>query len=127
MTSRSVTSFRPVGRVRASVFVICVRTIETFFGDEKSRGFGLHESHIADPKRLARLMTAACLAYLWVVYLGLVAKRDDWQRVIHRRYRCDLSLFQLGLVLLQHLLNRERSLPSGFVPSDPDLLVAIGG
>jgi len=101
--------------------------IETFFGDEKSRGFGLHESHIADPKRLARLMTAACLAYLWVIYLGVVAKRDGWQRVIHRRHRCDLSLFQLGLVLLLHLLNRELSLPSGFLPSGPNLLAVIGG
>jgi len=30
--------------------------IETFFSDQKSRGFKLHRSHISDPKRLARLL-----------------------------------------------------------------------
>ncbi|MBL7163866.1 MAG: transposase [Anaerolineales bacterium] len=44
--------------------------IETFFSDEKSRGFNLHKSHLSDPDRLARLMVAACLAYLWIIYLG---------------------------------------------------------
>jgi hypothetical protein len=44
--------------------------IETFFSDQKSRGFHLHKSHIADPHRLGRLLMAACLAYLWIIYLG---------------------------------------------------------
>ena len=30
--------------------------IETFFSDQKSRGFHLHKSHIADAKRLSRLL-----------------------------------------------------------------------
>jgi hypothetical protein len=29
--------------------------IETVFSDQKSRGFHLHQSHISDPQRLARL------------------------------------------------------------------------
>jgi hypothetical protein len=28
--------------------------IETFFSDQKSRGFHLHKSHIFDPQRLSR-------------------------------------------------------------------------
>ena len=36
--------------------------IETFFSDQKSRGFNIHKSHIADPQRLSRLLIAACLA-----------------------------------------------------------------
>jgi hypothetical protein len=42
--------------------------IETFFSDQKSRGFHLHKSHISDPQRLARLFIAAGLAYIWIVY-----------------------------------------------------------
>ncbi len=42
--------------------------IETFFSDQKSRGFHIHKSHLSDPKRLTRLLIASCLAYLWVVY-----------------------------------------------------------
>ena len=29
--------------------------IETFFSDQKSRGFHIHKSHISDPQRLSRL------------------------------------------------------------------------
>lgn len=78
--------------------------IETFFSDQKSRGFRLHQSHLSDPMRLSRLMIATCLAYIWIVYLGVVARADGWQAVIHRADRCDLSLFQLGLRLLAHFL-----------------------
>jgi len=41
--------------------------IETFFSDQKSRGFHIHKSHISDPQRLSRLLIAACLAYIWIV------------------------------------------------------------
>jgi hypothetical protein len=33
---------------------------------------------------------------------------------MHRRQRCDLSLFQLGLRFLEHLLNEEMSIPVQF-------------
>jgi len=88
--------------------------IETFFSDQKSRGFNLHKSHISDPKRLARLMIAACLAYIWIIHLGVVAKRDGWLSIIHRTDRCDLSLFQLGLNLLDHVLNEYLPIPVAF-------------
>ncbi len=42
--------------------------IETFFSDQKSRGFHSHKSHISDVQRLSRLFIAACLAYIWIVY-----------------------------------------------------------
>jgi hypothetical protein len=88
--------------------------IETFFSDQKSRGFQLDRSHVSDPVRVTRLMLAACLAYLWVIYLGTVAHDKDWVARIHRRHRCDLSLFQLGLRLLDYLLNHEHAIPSSF-------------
>ena len=88
--------------------------IETFFSDQKSRGFNLHKSHISDPCRLARLMIAACLAYIWIIHLGVIAKQDDWVKIIHRTDRCDLSLFQLGLDLLQHFLNEHLRIPVAF-------------
>jgi len=88
--------------------------IETLFSDQKSRGFNLHKSHIADPKRLARLMIAACLAYIWIIHLGVVAKQDGWVPIIHRTDRCDLSLFQLGLNLLDHVLNECLPIPVAF-------------
>ncbi|MCB0182484.1 MAG: transposase, partial [Anaerolineae bacterium] len=88
--------------------------IETFFSDQKSRGFHLHKSHVSEPKRMARLLIAACLAYIWVIYLGALAKRDEWVAIIHRTDRCDLSLFQLGLDLLNHFLNESLPIPVAF-------------
>jgi hypothetical protein len=88
--------------------------IETFFSDQKSRGFHLHKSHLSDPTRLSRLLIAACLAYIWIVYLGSVCVKDGWVCMIHRSDRCDLSLFQLGLRLLDHLLNEGLSVPVAF-------------
>ena len=81
--------------------------IETFFSDQKSRGFHLPKSHLSDPERLSRLMIAACLAYLWIVYWGTLALTRGWHRVIHRTDRRDISLFQMGLRLLDHLLNER--------------------
>jgi len=91
--------------------------IETFFSDQKSRGFHLHKSHLADPTRLARLLMAACLAYLWIIYLGALCEQDGWSRMSHRGDRWDLSLFQLGLRLLEHLLNEDRAIPVAFYVS----------
>jgi len=81
--------------------------IETFFSDQKSRGFHIHKSHMSDVQRLSRLIIAACLAYIWIIYLGSICEKDRWRPIIHRMKRCDLSLFQLGLRLLEHLLNEE--------------------
>jgi len=41
--------------------------IETCFADQKSRGFHMHQSHLADPQHLSRLFIAACLAYIWII------------------------------------------------------------
>jgi hypothetical protein len=88
--------------------------IETFFSDQKSRGFHLHKSHIADQHRLSRLLIAACLAYTLIIYLGALCIEQGWTSIIHRRHRCDLSLFQLGLRLLNHFLNEGLRIPVAF-------------
>lgn len=88
--------------------------IETFFSDQKSRGFQLDRSHLSDPDRVQRLMVAASLAYLWIIYLGVVAQKDDWIPIIHRKHRCDLSLFQLGLRLLDYFLVHDLPISSSF-------------
>lgn len=95
--------------------------IETFFSNQKSRGFHLDTSHLSDPSRLNRLMTAACLASMmiaaclasiWIIYLGVLAHRDGWAATMHRADRCDLRLFQLGCCLLTHLLKEGLPIPT---------------
>jgi hypothetical protein len=93
--------------------------IETFFSDQKSRGFYLHKSHLADTQRLSTLMIAACLAYLWIIYLGLTVLRKDQVKLIHRSDRCDWSLFRLGMALLDYLLNEDLPISVSFTLSEP--------
>ena len=59
-------------------------------------------------------MIAACLAYIWIIYLGAIAQQHGWIAIIHRTHRCDLSLFQLGLILLDHFLDEQLSIPVAF-------------
>jgi hypothetical protein len=87
---------------------------EPFFSEQKRRGFHLHTAPLSDPQRLSGLLIAACLAYIWMVYLGSVCRKEGWGRIIHRRHRCDLSLFQLGMRLLEHFLNEDLPIPVAF-------------
>lgn len=87
--------------------------IETFFSDQKSRGFRIDRSHLSDPVRVARMLIACALGYLWVIYLGVLARRHAHRGRLHRPDRCDLSLFSLGLRLLAYCLRHARRLPRG--------------
>src|SRR5690349_7964082 len=89
--------------------------IETFFSDQKSRGFHIQKSHLSDPARVSRLLIASCLAYLWIVYLGVCAIAPEWMKQLHRQDRCDLSLFRLGLRLLSRALKEHIPIPDGFL------------
>ncbi|MCP4015722.1 MAG: transposase, partial [Delftia sp.] len=92
---------------------------ETFFSDQKSRGFNIDKSHLSDPDRLSRFLIATCLAYIWIVFLGTLAVRQGWDKIIHRTDRCDLSLFQMGLKLLEHFLNEDIPIPVAFQIFNP--------
>lgn len=81
--------------------------IETFFSDQKSRGFQIHKSHLSDPARLSRLLIAACLAYVWLIGVGLLTLTSGNHRLIDRTDRVDKSIFRLGLDWLKYALKKE--------------------
>lgn len=99
--------------------------IETLFSDQKSRGFHIHKSHIAAPKRLSRLLMAVSLAYLWMIYLGTQSLHHGWYRQFHRTDRVDLSLFQLGLRLLDYMLNQGWPVDVAFSLPPPGSLQTV--
>ena len=70
--------------------------IETLFADTKSRGFGLHKSGIRDPQRLARFVIAVFLAYIWMIYLGVLVIQEQRLDRVARTDRFRHSLFRLG-------------------------------
>ena len=75
----------------------------------------ISQEPLSAPARLMRLLIASCLAYIWLVYLGVCALRDGWMKRLHREDRCDLSLFRLGVRLVARCLKDDIPLPEGFL------------
>lgn len=88
--------------------------IETFFSDQKSRGFHIHKSHLADPARLSRLLIAACLAYIWMIMQGLLVIAEGKLSLIDRTDRRDKSLFRLGLDWIKYALKHSLDFQPAF-------------
>jgi hypothetical protein len=88
--------------------------IECMFANHKSRGFRLDKSHLADPARLARLLIATSLAYVWIHAVAVFARAQGWVERFHRKDRCDLGLFQIGLRAIQYALREGLRVPVSF-------------
>jgi len=85
--------------------------IERMFAEHKSRGFHLHKSHLRHPERVARLLLATSLAYVWVHEVAMFAQSQDWVVQFHRTDRCDLSLFQIGLRAMKYAQREGKRIP----------------
>ena len=84
------------------------------FANHKSRGFDLQKSHLAAPERLARLLIATSLAYLWVQTVAIFARAQNWLAQFHRTDRCDLSAFQIGIRALHYAQREHKRVPVQF-------------
>lgn len=79
--------------------------IEPFFRDLKSQGFHIHRSGLRDPKRLSKLLLAACLAYILCIMSSTKAYKSVFYDEISRTDIESLSLFQLGRRFLLFLVD----------------------
>jgi len=79
--------------------------IETFFSDQKSRGFNIHRSKLGHPQRLAKLLIATCLAYLFCILAGIKASKSKFYDQVQRTDRDDLSLFSKGKRFIELLVD----------------------
>lgn len=82
--------------------------IETFFSDQKSRGFNIQRSRIGKPERLAKLLIATCLAYILCILAGIKCLQSKLYPQVHRTDRCDLSLFSLGKRFIELLVDKRQ-------------------
>jgi hypothetical protein len=100
--------------------------LETLFSDQKSRGFHIDKSHLSHPKRLARLLLAATLAYIWMIYLGIQVSQDEKRRsFIDRTHRSDKSLFRLGFDWFKVALTRNFEFEVLFSPQEFSIPVSV--
>lgn len=71
---------------------------ELAFRDIKSGAWQWQSSHVWHPSHAGRLWLVMAVAYVLMMFLGLLArKRGQWLRVVHRGRDLRWSLFQLGV------------------------------
>ena len=80
--------------------------IEEMFGDLKGHGFDLESTMLRHFSRLSRLTLAVAFLYVWLLSTGTNSIRAGLRHWVDRKDRRDLSLFQIGLRLIdRRLLN----------------------
>jgi hypothetical protein len=82
---------------------------EEMFGDFKGNGFDLESTRLSDEARLSRLTLAVCLLYVWLVALGSATIKRGERHLVDRNDRRDLSIFRIGLYMLDRHLRLGQS------------------
>jgi len=97
--------------------------IEELFGDLKKHGFDLESSHLLSFLHLSRLTFAVALLYVWLVTEGAQAIIQGRASQVDRSDRRDLSLFRIGLELIEQALSWGEPFRVEFKPIfDPPLV-----
>jgi len=91
--------------------------VEEMFGDMKGHGFDLESTHLVHFLRLSRLTLAVILLYIWLMAEGSWAIKNGQRHLVDRADRRDLSIFQIGLRLVERCLTNAWPLPTKFIPT----------
>ncbi len=82
--------------------------IETLFSDLKSRGFNVHKSKLRHPDRIARLLIAVCLAFIFTILAKIKSKKFS-KKLMKKIFRQDqpthFSPFFEGKKLLKYIFD----------------------
>ena len=89
---------------------------EPLYGDIKGHGFDLQTSRLRHPERIAQLMLAVALAYLWLFALGVIAVFTGNHKLVDRTDRRDRSLFTIGRQWLNRRLKLDQDILVSFWP-----------
>ena len=90
--------------------------IEEMFGDFKRHGFDLESSHLRHFLRLSRLTLIVAFLYLWLVAFGSQVIKRGQRRLVDRVDRRDLSIFRIGLSMMERLLTNAEPFTIRFKP-----------
>lgn len=83
--------------------------IEEMFGDFKKHGFDLEQTKLCHFQRLSRLTLAVAILYVWFISVGTRTIHSGKRHLVDRNDRRDLSIFQIGLRIIERCLTNERS------------------
>lgn len=90
-------------------------SIETMFSDIKSRGFNIHKAKMNQPERVAMLLIAVALAYLFIFLWGIAPLKNKYLGLIYRKDRQkDYSPFNIGCKIVDYCLENQLNIISLF-------------
>lgn len=90
--------------------------IEEMFADFKGHGFDLETTRLGHFARLSRLTLAVALLYLWLVTFGSQTIKRGMRHLVDRNERRDLSIFRIGLDMLERCLANQEPFSIRFSP-----------
>lgn len=77
-------------------------TIETMFGNMKSRGFDFEKTHMSDPTKISKLIFLIGIALIWSFLTGVWMKESLKIIIrINKHGRKEKSIFRIGLDYLR--------------------------
>ena len=90
--------------------------IEEMFADFKQHGFDLESTHLRHFLRLSRLTLVVALLYLWCVAFGASIIKRGLRSLVDRSDRRDLSIFRIGLDMIERCLTNGKHLSIRLLP-----------
>ena len=90
--------------------------IEEMFADFKRHGFDLESTHLRHFLRLSRLTLCVALLYLWCVAFGTTIIKCGLRYLVDRSDRRDLSIFRIGLDMIERYLTNGKHLSIRLLP-----------
>jgi len=82
-------------------------SIETIFGDIKSRGFNLQKLRVKDPEMISNILIIVCLAFLIVFAIGLNKQQVKISRMIRKDRVEAYSIFQVGFRIVKYVIENQ--------------------
>lgn len=90
-------------------------SIETIFGDLKSRGFNIHKVRVKNPEMMSNLLIMVVLAFLVLFAMGLNEEVIKISKVIRKDRIQSYSIFCRGLKKAQFIIeNKCRKIPENY-------------
>lgn len=90
--------------------------IDELFGDLKKHGFDLQSTHLQHIMRLSRLTLLVALLYLWSIAVGSRTIKQGRRHLVDRTDRRDLSIFQIGVRIIERCLTNALPIPMKLRP-----------
>ena len=85
-------------------------------GDWKGHGVDPENTHLRHFQRLSRLTMAVALLYVWLVTRGCQTIRAGKRHLVDRRGRRDLSIFRIGLYVIDRYYARGQPFAMRLIP-----------